>query len=80
MLLRDFPDSPVVKTLLPLQGVQVPFLIGELGSQMPHCVAKKLKKKTVKRSMLLGRSKMQAVTISRGMEMPPASESLKQET
>ena len=35
--------------------------------------------KIVKRSMLLGRSKMQAATISRGMQMPPASESLKQE-
>ena len=52
VLLRDFRNSPVVKTLLPLQGVWVRFLVGELGSQMPHGVAKKFKKIS-KRSMLL---------------------------
>ena len=32
---RDFPGGPVVKTLLPLQGVQARPLAWELGSHMP---------------------------------------------
>ena len=32
--------------MLPLQGAQVLFLVGELRSHMPHRVAKKKKKKT----------------------------------
>ena len=31
--------------MLPLQGAQVLFLVGELRSRMPHGVAKKKKKK-----------------------------------
>ena len=31
---QDFPDGPVVKTDLPLQGVQIQALDGELRSHM----------------------------------------------
>ena len=35
---RDFPDGPVVKTLLPMQRVWVQSLVGELrhAPTMPH--------------------------------------------
>jgi len=33
---RDFPDSPMVKTLLSMQGVQVPSLVEELRSHRPY--------------------------------------------
>ena len=35
---------PVVKTALPLQGAQVEFLVGELSSRMPCCMAKRINK------------------------------------
>ena len=40
-LLRDFPGSPAVKTPLPMLGVWVWSMGGELWSQMPHNMAKK---------------------------------------
>ena len=39
----DFSGSPVVKTMLPQQRVQVRSLIGELRSHMPHSQKKKSK-------------------------------------
>ena len=39
----DFPDGPVVKTLLPLQGARVQSLDRELRSHKPHGTAKKKK-------------------------------------
>ena len=36
----DFPDSPVVRTVLPLQETRVQFLVGELRSRKPHGTAK----------------------------------------
>ena len=36
----DFPDSPVVRTVLPLQETRVQFLVGELRSHKPHGTAK----------------------------------------
>ena len=33
---RDFPGAPVVKTVLPMQGVWVRSLVRELRSHMPH--------------------------------------------
>ena len=36
----DFPGCPVVKTLLPMQGIWVWALVGELRSCMPHGAAK----------------------------------------
>ena len=39
----DFPDGPVVKTVLLMQGVRVWPLVWELRSHMPWCVAKKKK-------------------------------------
>ena len=40
----DFPDGPVVKTLLPLQGAWVQSLDRELRSHKPHGMAKKKKR------------------------------------
>ena len=40
-ILRDFPDSPVVKSLS-MQGVWVRYLAGELRSHMLCGVAKKI--------------------------------------
>ena len=40
----DFPGNKAVKTVLPLQGVQVQSLVGELRSCMPSGEAKKGKK------------------------------------
>ena len=46
---RNFPGGPVVKTLLPLQGVWVRSLVGELRSRMLHGAAwPKVKKKKKK--------------------------------
>ena len=39
--LGDFPGGPVVKTVLPLQGVWVPPLVGELRSYMLLGVTRK---------------------------------------
>ena len=36
----EFPGIPGVKTTRPLQGAQVPSLVGELRSRMPHSAAK----------------------------------------
>ena len=36
----EFPGIPGVKTTCLLQGAQVPSLVGELRSRMPHSVAK----------------------------------------
>ena len=44
----DFPDGPVVKTLLPLQGARVQSLDRELRSHKPHGMAKKKKGKKKK--------------------------------
>ena len=44
---RNFPGAPVVGTLLPIQGAQVQSLVGELGSYMPHSVAKKKKEQNL---------------------------------
>ena len=41
----DFPDGPVVKSVLLMQGARVWSLIWELRSYMPWYVAKKFKKK-----------------------------------
>ena len=41
----DLPGGPVVKTALPVQGVWVQSLAGELKSHIPHSAAKKKKKK-----------------------------------
>ena len=46
---RDFPGTPVVGTLLPLQGVWVQSLVGELRSHMLCGVAKKFKNKNKSR-------------------------------
>ena len=35
-----FTVDPMVRTLLPLQGAQVQYLVGELRSRMPHDSAK----------------------------------------
>ena len=40
----DFPGSPVVDSVLPLQGAWVQSLAGELKAHMPHGMAKKKKK------------------------------------
>ena len=40
--LQDFPGGPEVDSLLSMQGVQAPFLVGELRSHMPWDVAKNL--------------------------------------
>ena len=37
----DFPGGPVFKTVLPLKGMQVRSLVGELRSHRPLGVAKK---------------------------------------
>ena len=37
MCKRDFPGAPVIGTCLPVQGVWVWSLVGELGSHMSHC-------------------------------------------
>ena len=42
---EDFPSNPVVKTVLPLQGMWVQSLVGELRSYMLCSTAKRLKKK-----------------------------------
>ena len=42
---RDFPGSPLLASMLLVQGMQVQSLLRELGSYMPRGVAKKLKKK-----------------------------------
>ena len=44
MNMWDFPGSPVVKTAIPLQGIRVWSLVGELRSHMPRGLAKKQKK------------------------------------
>lgn len=42
---KDFPDRQVIKTLgIPLQEAQVPSLVREAQSCMPHSTAKKKKK------------------------------------
>ena len=43
-ILGNFSGSPLVKTLLPIQGVWVQSLVRELRSCMPYGMAKKLKK------------------------------------
>ena len=43
----DFPDSPVVKTALSMQGAQVQSLEGDLRSPVLRGVAKKLKLPTL---------------------------------
>ena len=35
LMTGDFPGSPMIKTLLPIQGAQVRFLLGKLRSHMP---------------------------------------------
>ena len=48
MPVGDFPGGPVVKTLLPVQGAPVQFLVGELRSHMPRGARpKQTNKKTV---------------------------------
>ena len=49
---RDFLGSPVVKTSPSKKWVQVPSLVGELGSYMPHG----LKTKTENRSNIVTNS------------------------
>ena len=46
--LEDFPGGPVVKTMLPMQGVQFRSLVGELRSHLLYGAAKKEKKKRYK--------------------------------
>ena len=41
----DFLGGPAVQTVLPMQGVQVQSLVGELRSHIAHAVTKKKKKK-----------------------------------
>ena len=41
----DFLGGPAVKSALPMQGVQVQSLVGELRSHIAHAVAKKKKRK-----------------------------------
>ena len=38
----DFPGGPVVDSMLPVQGVWFPSLVGELRSHVPCSVAKKI--------------------------------------
>ena len=45
---RDFPGGPVVKTVLPLRGAQVPSLVGEPRSHIPVGAAAKKKKDVYK--------------------------------
>ena len=45
---RGFPGSPVVKTLLPMQGVRVLSLVGELRSHVLHGTVKKSEKEKKK--------------------------------
>jgi len=45
---KDFPGSPVVKTLLPLQGAWVQSLVQELRSCVPHGMAKNKQTTTTK--------------------------------
>ena len=46
---REFPGGPVVRTLrFHCPGPRVQSLVGELGSQGPHGIAKKKKKKKIK--------------------------------
>ena len=45
LFLGDFPVSPAIKTLLPMQGAWVWSLVRELRSHMPQGEAKRLKKK-----------------------------------
>ena len=46
---REFPGGPVVRTLrFHCPGPRVQSLVGELGSQEPHGIAKKKKKKKSK--------------------------------
>ena len=40
----EFSGGPAVKTELPLQGAQVRFLVGELGSCLPHSKTKNKQK------------------------------------
>jgi hypothetical protein len=47
ILYKGFSGSPVVKLCLPLQGIQVGTLFGELGSHKPCNVAKKRKEKEI---------------------------------
>ena len=42
LIFLEFPGSPVVRTLLPLQGAWVRPLVGELRSCMPQGMAKKI--------------------------------------
>ena len=49
MRYRDFPGGPVVKILLPLQGVRVHSLVRELRSCMPHSASKKKRERERKR-------------------------------
>lgn len=44
----DFPGSLVGKTVcfLPIQGAQIPSLVREVRSKVPHDIAKKKKKKS----------------------------------
>ena len=46
---RDFPGGPMVKILLPMQGMQVQSLAGELRSHMLHSAATHTHKKQQQR-------------------------------
>ena len=53
--LEDFPGGPVVKTMLPMQGVQFRSLVGELRSHLLYGAAKKDKKKGINNMKFRGR-------------------------
>ena len=41
--MQDFRDGPVVKTVFPVYGAWVPFLVRELGPHVLHGMAKEIK-------------------------------------
>ena len=47
-LLGDFPGGPVMGLHLPMPGLQVQSLVGQLGSHMPH--SQKTKEKNPKKT------------------------------
>ena len=51
---RDFPGGPVVKTLLPMQGVRVRSLVLELRSHLLHGVSKNKVKYLLKKLLRKG--------------------------
>ena len=59
MRYRDFPGGPVVKILLPLQGVRVHSLVRELRSCMPHSASKKKKRERERERQPLPSSRSQ---------------------